>query len=220
MRLMTLVNDDARNQAAPCASHFVRGREALRRRHGRSRPSSTFNGLHVFDLHAAPACMPPVVQRRQRCIAARVRERLPKGEGVTQAYLIDPFVCEVTPIELRGEPGSSDERHFICTLLGCEQIESVRPDKAGSDLIVIGGRDKVVGKTQEFFLCRLWPYNAIEGKALWISVLPDGNNANPQNAIDYVRNQIAWAYRYSNQAYRLRPSTPARRLLRLRHARR
>jgi hypothetical protein len=141
---------------------------------------------------------------------------LSAGNDATKVYLIDPFVCEVKPVELHGEPGSCDALHYIYALLDCERIESVHLDKAGCALIVVGVPGNVGGQAQAFFLCRLWPHNAIAGKALWIGVPPDGHDTDPQKAIDYVRNQIAWAYRYSNQAYRLKPRTPARSLTRLR----
>jgi hypothetical protein len=115
---------------------------------------------------------------------------------MTKAYLIDPFVCEVKPVELHSEPGTFDELHDIYALIDCEHIESVHPYNAGGDLMYIDEDGKINGKAQEYFMCRVWPHDALAGKALWIGSDTEGNNADPEMTIDYVRDHIVWAYRY------------------------
>jgi hypothetical protein len=113
---------------------------------------------------------------------------------MTIAYLIDPFARGVRRVELASEPSTFDELHEIYALLDCEVIESAHPYNAGRDLMYIDENGKINGHAQEFFVCRLWPHDAIAGKALWIGATPDGNNTDPEMTIDYVRDHIVWSY--------------------------
>ena len=57
------------------------------------------------------------------------------------------------------------------------------------------GRDEE-GKAKEHacgFFCRLWPYEVLLGKALWIGSTVEGDTCAPSMPISYVRDHIIWS---------------------------
>jgi hypothetical protein len=114
---------------------------------------------------------------------------------MTKAYLIDPFAREVHAVELKSRPSTHEELHEIYALIECSALESVHPYDVDGDLIYIDEDGKINGKEQAYFMCRLWPHDALAGRALWIGSTSGGDNADPTSALEYVRDHIVWSTR-------------------------
>jgi hypothetical protein len=110
----------------------------------------------------------------------------------THAYLIDPFACEVRHVELVDDPDSDEGLHAIYALLDCAIIEAVVPESAGTDVLYVDEEGKAKEHACGFF-CRLWPYEVLLGKALWIGSTVEGDTCAPSMPISYVRDHIIWS---------------------------
>jgi hypothetical protein len=111
------------------------------------------------------------------------------------AYLIDPFAREVTRVTLETQAGSAAELEEIYRLLDCGIIEAVTPVNAQGDVIFVDEEGKVANsrRTQQYFLCRLWPYEPLAGKALWIGSTPNGEVVSARSELSYVAGHIVWS---------------------------
>ncbi|MGF6660066.1 hypothetical protein QF000_001710 [Paraburkholderia atlantica] len=101
-----------------------------------------------------------------------------------KAMLIDPFEGSVKEVETDGSLES------IYGLMDCYTIEVIRPDDAQDDLIVLDEEGKYVTE-QQYFLCDLWPHDALAGKALWIGQA-GAEFCEPAASGDYVTDHITW----------------------------
>lgn len=114
---------------------------------------------------------------------------------MTIAYLIDPTERTVTPVKLDAPVDTSEELYEIYRLLQCDCIEAVRPVNADGDIIYIDEEGKINGKEdQQFFMCRLWPYDPLAGRGLWIGT-NGPSNADPKMSLEYVQDHIVWSVR-------------------------
>lgn len=78
-----------------------------------------------------------------------------------KAIPIDPFERTVSEVQTDGSLES------IYALMDCQYVEPVRPHDAHGDYLLLDENGKY-RKPQKYFLCALWPYDALAGKALWI----------------------------------------------------
>jgi hypothetical protein len=83
------------------------------------------------------------------------------------------------------------ELQEIHSLMHCDYIEAVRPQNAGSDIMYLD-EDGRMKDAQAFFYCRLWPNQAVAGRALWVGRTLDGDDSSPSTPLDYVRAHIVW----------------------------
>jgi hypothetical protein len=109
-----------------------------------------------------------------------------------KAYLIDPWTRTVTEVQ-RGADNSSHSRlREIYSLIDCDTITAVNPHNAGTDIIYVDD-EGLFKDEQKFFLCRLWPQEALAGKGLWVGTTPGGDDASPSVTRRYVEDHIVWA---------------------------
>ena len=102
--------------------------------------------------------------------------------------MIDPVERTIKPVEIAGETDAamldSWYEHMQCT-----DVQAVYPMNAEGDMLLLDeyGRDHPQGR----FICRLWPYCVLTGRALWIGC--DGEEqAAPKCSLEYVQGHIAW----------------------------
>lgn len=101
-----------------------------------------------------------------------------------KAYLIDPFAKAVSEVETDGTMASA------YALMDCTYVESVRPENEFGDLLLLDEEGKA-RNDQRFFICHLWPHDALAGKALWIG--SDGEEfATPRTRRDVVLSNVSW----------------------------
>jgi hypothetical protein len=106
------------------------------------------------------------------------------------AYLIDPFARTVTRVGVRAK-GSDIELAHAYELMQCDYIEAINPASAGRDVIYLDEHGKFKEHNASF-ICRLWPYETLLGRALWIGCDGDGGNKAPDMTLEYVAGHIAF----------------------------
>jgi hypothetical protein len=109
-----------------------------------------------------------------------------------KAYLIDPWTRTVTEVQRADAPTGNEALHEIYSLIDCDTITAVRPHNAGTDAIYVDD-EGLFKDEQKFFLCRLWPHEALAGKGLWVGTTPEGDDASPSVTRRYVEDHIVWA---------------------------
>ena len=107
-----------------------------------------------------------------------------------KAYLIDPFAMTITEVERTAAPGNDSLRE-IYKLIDCDTITAVRPENAKDDVMYVDD-EGLFKSEQAYFMCRLWPYQAIAGRALWVGTKANGNDASPKVTLEYVQAHIVW----------------------------
>jgi hypothetical protein len=101
-----------------------------------------------------------------------------------KAILIDPFERIVREVETDGTLDS------IYALMDCHYIEPVRPRDSHGDYLLLDENGKY-RQDQKYFICRLWPYDALAGKAVWIG--SDGAEfADARTNRDRIAAHIVW----------------------------
>lgn len=105
----------------------------------------------------------------------------------TNAFLIDPFERTITAVDR----GRFDSLATVYTLLDCRTVDAVRLLNSGRDSIYVddNGLDR---EGQAMFFCRLFPYQWLPGRGLWIGTTARGNDAAPEMTLDYARAHIVW----------------------------
>ncbi|KAA1015988.1 hypothetical protein FVF58_01150 [Paraburkholderia panacisoli] len=103
-----------------------------------------------------------------------------------KAYLINPFDWTVSEID----SFKGGNLQSIYQLLDCDTIDAVRPEGT-TDVIYIDD-EGLFKDDQRFFFCKLFPYQSIAGKGLWIGTARDGYDTTPKESIDFVRSVILW----------------------------
>lgn len=106
-----------------------------------------------------------------------------------KAYLIDPEAREVSEVEV-DDDNDMKMLHSIYKLMRCTAIEAVNPLNAGHDIIYLDENGKL--KPNIYWLCRLWPYEGLAGRGLWIGCNGKGGNRAPDMKLDYVQAHIVW----------------------------
>jgi hypothetical protein len=107
-----------------------------------------------------------------------------------KAYLIDPNDQTITAIEV-------DEKNDMATLaslyahMQCRYIEAINPLNAERDVIYLDEEGKF--HPSGMFFCRLWPYEWLTGRAIWIGCDGEGGNSAPEMPLDYVAAHIVWS---------------------------
>lgn len=106
-----------------------------------------------------------------------------------KVYLINPEACEVSEVEVREREGDIDIAHAY-ELMHCTDIEGVKPLSSGTDMLLLDEYGKL--RPNVYWICRLYPYEALAGRALWVGVDREGSTKPPKMTLDYVRSHVAW----------------------------
>lgn len=101
-----------------------------------------------------------------------------------RALLIDPFNRLVREVETDGSPD------HLYALMDCAYIETVCPEDVSGDVLLLDEEGKAVNG-QAFFICHLWPHDALAGKAVWIG--RDGSEfADAVKSREDIEDEISW----------------------------
>jgi hypothetical protein len=105
-------------------------------------------------------------------------------------YLIDPFARTVTQVERTAET-SRERLQEIYALTQCATVDAIRPENSQGDVMYVDD-DGLERDEQAFFFCRLFPYQAIAGRALWTGTTPQGNDRDPRSTLAHVIAHTVW----------------------------
>jgi hypothetical protein len=106
-----------------------------------------------------------------------------------KAYLINPEAREVTEVDVREREGDIDLAHAY-ELMHCADIEGVRPLNARTDMLLLDEHGKF--RPNDYWICRLYPYEALAGRALWVGCDREGVTKPPKMPLEYVIGHVAW----------------------------
>jgi hypothetical protein len=107
------------------------------------------------------------------------------------AYLIDPFARTVTQVERIKTTSGEKRLHEVYALTDCQCITAVGPENSNGDVFYIDDEGQM-REDQAWFFCRLFPHQALAGKALWVGTTSRGEDRDPSSTLEYVRAHIVW----------------------------